>query len=562
MEKAVCYCRVSTEEEKQLNALDKQIYELEAFVQAKDDWELIETYVDEGKTGTSTKSRKSYQQLFNDLLTDKFSIIVIKDQSRLMRNVLDWYMFIDRINKNGKKLFMYLDNQYYTPDNAFITGIKAMMAEEYSRDLSKRLQSAARRSQKSGVAYGNSRIFGYTKVKGSYVIDEEEAQLVREIFDMYVQGNGIRKIVNEFAERGVLSRNGTPFAFTTIKRILKNEKYKGDLAGHKTERDFETKTVKRVDPSEYIVFENALPPIVSREIWDKCAEIREARLKKYEKNYISRMGNLELKGQYKGKYPLSNRIICGICSKPMWHGERSDVKLSRSNQGVDVSSWTCSTFRKHGLKTKNPFGCIPIRLYNRELYACLKFVISELADTNSTSCMSNVVKILASTLTEKNTVSDIEKYNKELQQINKKLDKLLDTYLDEVISKAEYNEKKTALSNRQETLQDIINEYNKTHNDNKDKSERLKEIEKIIGDIQNNPENISNELIELIVKYVIVNDRNENNRYSMEIVFDFYKRKDVTPETERIVIFNTVYPFIKKNNNVKTEEWDIIVSVV
>lgn len=117
MEKAVCYCRVSTEEEKQLNALDKQIYELETFVKAKDDWELVETYVDEGKTGTSTKSRKSYQQLFNDLLTDKFSIIVIKDQSRLMRNVLDWYMFIDRINKNGKKLFMYLDNQYYTPDN-------------------------------------------------------------------------------------------------------------------------------------------------------------------------------------------------------------------------------------------------------------------------------------------------------------------------------------------------------------------------------------------------------------------------------------------------------------
>jgi len=176
--------------------------------------------------------------------------------------------------------------------------------------------------------------------------------------------------------------------------------------------------------------------------------------------------------------------------------------------------------------------------------------------------MSNVVKILASTLTEKNTVSDIEKYNKELQQVNKKLDKLLDTYLDEVISKAEYNEKKTALSNRQETLQDIINEYNKTHNDNKDKSERLKEIEKIIGDIQNNPENISNELIELIVKYVIVNDRNENKRYSMEIVFDFYKRKDVTLETERVVIFNTVYPFIKKNNNVKTEDWDIIVSVV
>lgn len=88
----------------------------------KIDWELIDTYVDEGKSGTSTKGRPSYQKLFDDLLTDKFDIVLIKDQSRLMRNVLDWYQFLDRLMKSEKQLYLYLDNCFYTPDNKFITG--------------------------------------------------------------------------------------------------------------------------------------------------------------------------------------------------------------------------------------------------------------------------------------------------------------------------------------------------------------------------------------------------------------------------------------------------------
>ena len=122
MKRIVCYCRVSTEEEKQLNALQKQVEELEQFVNNKIDWELIDTYVDEGKSGTSTKGRPSYQKLFDDLLTDKFDIVLIKDQSRLMRNVLDWYQFLDRLMKSEKQLYLYLDNCFYTPDNKFITG--------------------------------------------------------------------------------------------------------------------------------------------------------------------------------------------------------------------------------------------------------------------------------------------------------------------------------------------------------------------------------------------------------------------------------------------------------
>ena len=256
MQRVVCYCRVSTEEEKQLNALQKQIEELELFVKEQVDWQLIETYVDEGKSGTTTKYRPSYQKLYADLLTDKFDVVLIKDQTRLMRNVLDWYQFLDRLIKSEKQLYLYLDHCFYTPDNKFITGIKAMMAEEYSRDLSKRITSAAQRSQKNGTVYGNNSMLGYRQVNGKLEIIPEEAELVKEIFELYAQGNGFRKISQILKTRGITSSTGTDFSVSTLKRMISNEKYKGILVSHKTSHNFETKKTTRNKKEDYIIIPN------------------------------------------------------------------------------------------------------------------------------------------------------------------------------------------------------------------------------------------------------------------------------------------------------------------
>ena len=132
--RAVYYARVSTEEDKQVNALVKQCEEAEHHINNMG-WDLVDSYVDEGKSGTSSKKRDEYNRLYEDLESDLFDIIVIKSQDRLMRNVKDWYMFIDKMVKNGKKLYIYIDNKFYQSDDALITGIKAILAEEYSREI-------------------------------------------------------------------------------------------------------------------------------------------------------------------------------------------------------------------------------------------------------------------------------------------------------------------------------------------------------------------------------------------------------------------------------------------
>jgi DNA invertase Pin-like site-specific DNA recombinase len=94
--KAVYYARVSTEEEKQLNALSKQCDDLMDCIN-KNQWEFVDSYVDEGKSGTTTKKRDEYKRLCEDIESNKFHIIVIKSQDRLMRNVMDWYIFVDKL---------------------------------------------------------------------------------------------------------------------------------------------------------------------------------------------------------------------------------------------------------------------------------------------------------------------------------------------------------------------------------------------------------------------------------------------------------------------------------
>lgn len=126
--RAVFYARVSTEEEEQLNAIEKQIEENRDVISTKG-WILVDEYIDKGITGTQTKKRNEYMRMLDDISKDKFDIIVVKDQSRLQRNTMDWYIFLNEIVQNRKKLYLYLENTFFDSKDKFIFGIKAMMAE-------------------------------------------------------------------------------------------------------------------------------------------------------------------------------------------------------------------------------------------------------------------------------------------------------------------------------------------------------------------------------------------------------------------------------------------------
>ena len=174
--RAVFYARVSTAEEEQLNAIELQIEENRNTI-IKHGWKKVDEYIDRSKSGTMVKGRDEYQRLYEDLLGDAFDVVVIKDQERLMRNTLDWYLFINRLVQTGKILYMYLDNKFYSPDDALITGIKAIIAEEFSRNLSKKLHNyhdgrieKARQGLEIDLQ-GSGNVFGLAGVTGGLGTD-------------------------------------------------------------------------------------------------------------------------------------------------------------------------------------------------------------------------------------------------------------------------------------------------------------------------------------------------------------------------------------------------------
>ena len=456
--RAVFYARVSTEEEKQLNALEKQIQENRDII-ASNGWELVDEYVDEGKSGTSTKRRSEYKRLLKDLSEDKFDIVVCKDQDRLQRNTLDWYLFVERIVTNDIKLFMYLDNKYFSSnEDALITGIKAIIAEEYSRNLSKKLNNANKRRverAKQGLevsAMGNGKSLGYKIENRRWVKVPQEIELALLIWDLYEKHDSIRKVRDEINNLGYHNSVGKPFTSESITRILKNEKAKGILVIGHHRHDFDKKKVIKTKEEEWTRIKMPELAYVSEERWQKVND----RLK-------SKCSGK--RGKYTGADPLSGKIFCSKCGSVYWR---------HASNGY--YNWYCgNAYSKGDVVCKGSGTMSTVRL--KKIYAKL----SEDLVVNREAVKESIVSWLEKL---KNTLAnDVRRKNasQELQKTSQKKEKLTEVYLEGIISKDDYRAKYEALESRIKDLQDLVEPI--------ENNEDIKEIEETLQNIDTEIDN-------------------------------------------------------------------------
>lgn len=492
MVKAVMYSRVSTDEEKQLNALEKQVQELTDYISRQDEWILIDSYVDEGKSGTRTKGRKQYERLFNDLESDKFDVVVVKDISRLMRNLGDFCKFIDKLQINNKRLFLYLDNKFYVPEDKFITGIKAMMAEEYSRDLSRKINSAAKRAQKNGTVYSNGLMLGYNQKDGKLTINEDEAVIVRQIFQWYIDGLGFQKISNKLDEMGIKSSTGTKFSQSTLKRMIRQEKYRGMLVSGKFKTDFETHTVSAVPDAERIYIEGGCPRIVSDEIWFKANECLDKRRKEN--------GMYLYQGVHANNYPLTNKIYCGKCGKQYWHNSYT-TKVNKLHRSV----WNCSTYKTLGIQ-----GCKNTILQDEVIMKLTKEVIFDtVTDDGVKLALETLKNVIKDKKTDDTDDNDINSLVARYQKVKNKKNSLLDLLLEETISKEQYETKCNEINNQLKSINELIEKAEKDNATSIMSAEsRIKAIEEFINSHYDSAEHITDVDVKNMVDKIVVNDNN------------------------------------------------------
>lgn len=282
--KAVFYGRVSTEHEAQLAALENQMQWYEDQAKYHPNWTVLDKYIDEGITGTQAKKRPAFMQMIEDAKQGDFDLIVTREVCRFARNTVDTLVMTQELKNYGVEVYFVEDNIWTMDgDGELRLTIMATLAQEESRKISERVRAGQKISRDNGVLYGSGNIIGYDRVNGTYVINEDQAETVRMIFDLYLEGLGETKICKELCRRQRKDGHGNvSWSVSKISRILKNATYMGYKCYLKSYSNnyLEQKRIKNLDESTYLYVKGDFEPIIPEEVFKRCEEIRKTRTTK------------------------------------------------------------------------------------------------------------------------------------------------------------------------------------------------------------------------------------------------------------------------------------------
>lgn len=283
MQRVAIYNRCSTEEEAQKNALEVQAAESLELVEGKKEegWIVVAQYV-ELESGTSTRKRKEYRKMVEDMKENKFDIVVVKSIDRLARNAKDWYLFLDCLTKHNTRLYLYLERKFYQSEDALVTGIKAILAEEFSKELSAKIKNAHRRRQQKQSGLNITReMFGWNKTgRDEFEINDTERAYFLQACQLVEEGCGFRKISNMLYDAGARSKSGKKISEVQWRNMLRSPRAYGTAVLHKREYDFVRKEKREMPKEEWIVIEDALPPLITPDYYVRIQEILNTRAKK------------------------------------------------------------------------------------------------------------------------------------------------------------------------------------------------------------------------------------------------------------------------------------------
>ena len=357
------YARVSSESDEQLNSLGNQISYYEDLIKRNKHWTFVPGYTDEGLSGISTKKRENFNRMVEDAAEDKFDLVITKEISRFARNTLDSIQYTRQLLGYGVGVFFQNDNiNTLDEDSELRLSIMSSIAQDELRKLSSRVKFGHQQAIKDKVVLGNSRIFGYNKDGGRLVIDEEQAQMVRELYELYATGEySMKQIETIFCQRGYRNHNGNKIAHTTMSNMIANPKYKGYYVGNKVRViDMFSKKQKFLPAEEWVMFKDEtgqiVPAIVSEELWDQANEV----LKKRSDDVKSRQGICNHANLLTGK------LYCTCCGTAYYRRE------SKDRQGNKNSKWVCSGKIKNGADS-----CESFPIYEEEIKPLLFDVFQE-----------------------------------------------------------------------------------------------------------------------------------------------------------------------------------------
>lgn len=475
------YARVSTEHEAQLSALENQKDWYKPILSQNPEWELVGMYIDEGITGTSAKKRPKFLQMIRDAECGEFDLILTREVSRFARNTVDTLQYTRQLKSMGVEVFFLNDNiKTFDGDGELRLTIMATLAQDESRKTSIRVKSGQKTSMEKGTFYGNGNILGYDRVNKEMVINPEQAETVKMIYDWYLSGWGLRKIQFELEKIGRLTASGKKnWHAATIGHILKNPFYCGIIIYRKqfVPDYLEQKKINNYGDVEQIKIQGNHEPIVSVEDYERVQKIMESHRKKQSNNPS---GCRKPSGERQPVDVWTKLMVCSCghqFNRKVWH--RLDNETQYGYQCYSsIRTGTIKTRLNKGLSIDGI--CDTPMVAGWKLQMMAKWIFRNYLQ-NTDEILHLSMQMLEKHIDDAEEMVDntdiIQRKQSELQKLNNRLDNLIEMRADGEISKEVFKSKQSGI---QERINELMSELSELEADEEEKCDDVTHEEKIL----------------------------------------------------------------------------------
>ena len=499
--RVAAYCRVSTDNEDQANSFESQQRYFRQYIERNPDWELYAIFADEGISGTNTKKRKEFNRMIECAKNGDFDLIITKEISRFARNTLDSIFYTRDLKKHGVGVIFLNDNINTLDGDAELRlAIMSSIAQEESRKTSERVKWGQKRQMEQGVVFGRS-MLGYDVKDGKMTINEDGAKIVRLIFHKFVdEGKGTHVIARELREEGIEPMRVKEWQNTVILRVIRNEKYCGDLVQKKTYTpDFLSHEKKyNRGQEEFVIIKDHHEPIISRELFDKANRILDAKS-------LSQEG----KAKHSNRYPFSGKIKCGRC------GASYVARYKTRKDGSRYKAWRCYEAANHGRphidKAGNQVGCSGESIRNEDAIYLLYLVCRELK-INRQKVVDNLTKTIDAVMRIDLTGTSTSALSEKIEEAKKKRTGLIDLYTSGDIDKTEFTALRAKYDEDIEKLKSMAEGIEQQQTMILKQQELMADIKNAINELINGIQ-YEDEYYTQILDKMVINDKNHIDVY-------------------------------------------------
>lgn len=427
--RVAAYCRVSTDREDQANSLQSQRTYFSHYIQNHEDWQLVGVYADEGISGTSTRKREEFKRMICDAEAGDIDLILTKEVSRFARNTVDTISHTRSLKQLGVGVIFINDNiDTRDNDGELRLTIMASIAQEESRKTSERVKWGQKRRMEAGVVFGNNTTYGFETKAGKLFVKEDEAKVVQHIYSKFLnEGKGTHVIARELYEEGLAPpRTATgKWSCVMVRRVLRNEKYVGDLLQKKfVTPDYLThQKVENRGKEEQVYLKDHHEAIIGRGMWEATQRELDRR--------SAKQGEAT---KYSNSYWCSGKIHCSAC------GSRFVLRKNSRPNGDTYKLWGCHSRTEYGNWKRNGqgdyVGCNMRMVNDKSLTACVQFVFEHL-NLDYDTIFSDLTEDIKKVQGQQGGTSDLKRLEEGLERARQKKVQVMDDYYSGTISKEE-----------------------------------------------------------------------------------------------------------------------------